>query len=180
MRVAIVTSGPSLFVPDVEKIRGKMDLIAVKDTYTLFPWAKHIFGVDRGWWQRNAGPAHRTGATLWSCPGNDRLMKELGINVMPATRAVTSGHYGPYLAHHLGYTEMFLFGFTFGSHNNKPHFFKDDDVIRDYPGWRKNFLVDIAMLSSKGIIFHDCTDGTNTQLPFESIDNYIEGKHGAP
>jgi hypothetical protein len=52
--VAIVASGPSLLKSDVDKLKGKVRVIAVNDSWRLCPWADVLYAADRAWWQHHA------------------------------------------------------------------------------------------------------------------------------
>lgn len=48
--MAIAASGPSLAVDDLERLRGKLPLIAVNNVASLAPWAALLYACDGKWW----------------------------------------------------------------------------------------------------------------------------------
>jgi hypothetical protein len=55
LSVAIVASGPSTKKVDVERLRGKLPVIAIKENVELAPWADVVYGCDRAWWRNMQG-----------------------------------------------------------------------------------------------------------------------------
>lgn len=53
--VAIVASGPSTKTVNVNLIRDKMRVIAVKENVDLCPWADVVYGCDAAWWNKRVG-----------------------------------------------------------------------------------------------------------------------------
>lgn len=54
-RVALVASGPSLTIDDIERLRGKCRVIVINDNYRLAPWADIIYACDSTWWDFHKG-----------------------------------------------------------------------------------------------------------------------------
>jgi hypothetical protein len=53
--VAIVASGPSAKKAGVDKLRGRLPVIAIKDNVDLCPWADMVYGCDAAWWKLRSG-----------------------------------------------------------------------------------------------------------------------------
>lgn len=53
--VAIVASGPSTKKPDVELLKGKLRVLAIKKCVELAPWADAVYGCDAPWWKSVRG-----------------------------------------------------------------------------------------------------------------------------
>lgn len=53
--VAIVASGPSTKKEDVELLRGRLPVIAIKENVDLCPWADVVYGCDAAWWKNKRG-----------------------------------------------------------------------------------------------------------------------------
>jgi hypothetical protein len=51
----IIASGPSLKKQDVEMIRGRGRVIAIKKCVELAPWADVVYGCDGPWWRSVQG-----------------------------------------------------------------------------------------------------------------------------
>jgi hypothetical protein len=49
--LAIVCSGPSLTAADLERVRGRMPVIAVNDNYLVAPFADIVYFADAQWWK---------------------------------------------------------------------------------------------------------------------------------
>lgn len=52
---AILASGPSIKKANVELLRGRLPVLAIKETIGIAPWADVVYGCDAPWW------AHRRG-----------------------------------------------------------------------------------------------------------------------
>ena len=52
---AIVASGPSTKAKNVDLLRGKVKVIAIKENVELAPWADVLYGCDAPWWINNLG-----------------------------------------------------------------------------------------------------------------------------
>lgn len=48
--VAIIASGPSAKKVDIDLLRGRFVVIAIKRNVELAPWADVVYGCDLGWW----------------------------------------------------------------------------------------------------------------------------------
>lgn len=48
---AIIASGPSVKGIDLNQIRGRCKVIAIKKTFELCEWADAVFGCDAPWWR---------------------------------------------------------------------------------------------------------------------------------
>ena len=49
--VAIVGGGPSAKTSGVEKLKNRIHVIAVNESYQLCPWAEVLYSCDGAWWQ---------------------------------------------------------------------------------------------------------------------------------
>jgi hypothetical protein len=61
---AIVASGPSARNASLECLKGRLSLIAIKETFHLCPWADVVFGCDGPWWKANKGLPEFKGTKL--------------------------------------------------------------------------------------------------------------------
>jgi hypothetical protein len=52
---AIVASGPSAKLANLSLLRGKMPVLAIKESYELCNWADVVYGCDPAWWKFRAG-----------------------------------------------------------------------------------------------------------------------------
>jgi len=55
--VAIVASGPSAKKEDLEQLRGRVAMLAIKANVELAPWADAVYGCDFAWWKHKKGLA---------------------------------------------------------------------------------------------------------------------------
>lgn len=63
--VAIVASGPSAKSAGVDKLRGRLPVIGVKEAvYELCPWADVAYGCDVNWWKHRKGLQQFRGVKL--------------------------------------------------------------------------------------------------------------------
>lgn len=142
--VVCLGSGPSLTPADVDAVRGRARVIAVKDAYRLAPWADVLYGagdVNR-WWQR-VGPTLTfgglrysldAGASAWSAVLKFR--KESGIDTDPSYLATgaNSGYQAINLAVHLGAARVVLLGYDMQpSAQDRDHFFGNHHHGRRLP-----------------------------------------------
>jgi hypothetical protein len=49
--VAIVAAGPSVKQENVNKLRDRIHVIAINESYRLCPWADMLYACDGRWWQ---------------------------------------------------------------------------------------------------------------------------------
>lgn len=47
---AVIASGPSVTIEDVEKLRGQCHVIVVNNGFEIAPWADALYACDRKWW----------------------------------------------------------------------------------------------------------------------------------
>ncbi len=67
--VAIIASGPSTKRVDINSLRNRVRVIAIKQSVDLCPWANVVYGCDWHWW------AHRRGLPEFAGP---RLVYDAG------------------------------------------------------------------------------------------------------
>lgn len=53
--VAIVASGPSAKVEKLDILRGRVKVIAIKQSFELCPFADVVYGCDDAWWKHRNG-----------------------------------------------------------------------------------------------------------------------------
>jgi len=62
--VAIIGAGPSAKTADIERLRDRIHVIAINESYRLAPWAEIVYACDLAWWQLHKGLADFTGLKL--------------------------------------------------------------------------------------------------------------------
>lgn len=53
--VAIIASGPSAKKEDLEQLRGRAAVLAIKQNVELVPWSDVVYGCDEAWWRHKKG-----------------------------------------------------------------------------------------------------------------------------
>lgn len=53
--MAIIASGPSVKASDVELLKGRIPVLAIKKNVELAPWADVVYGCDLHWWRSVRG-----------------------------------------------------------------------------------------------------------------------------
>lgn len=53
--VAIIASGPSVKKADVDLLKGRLPVLAIKKNVELAPWADAVYGCDFSWWRAVRG-----------------------------------------------------------------------------------------------------------------------------
>jgi hypothetical protein len=67
---AIVASGPSAKRVDLDLLRGRASVIAIKQSYDLIPWADVVYGCDAAWWRARRGlPEFKGRKIVWAGSG---------------------------------------------------------------------------------------------------------------
>lgn len=66
--VAIIASGPSVQKEDVELLKGRMRVLAIKRCVELAPWADAVYGCDLPWWRSVQGLPDFEGVKLAYAP----------------------------------------------------------------------------------------------------------------
>ena len=139
--VAIVASGPSLQQAQVAKLKGKVKVIAVNDSWRLCPWADILYAADRAWWLHHEYVTQFTGErwtqqqghVAWPQEAKDAGLKVVvsahkpGISFDPALihTGKNSGFQALNLAVLLGATEILLLGIDCTTLDGKTHWFGD-------------------------------------------------------
>lgn len=58
---AIIASGPSAKQANIDALRGRAKVLAIKENVELCPWADAVYGCDGAWWQHRSGLPKFTG-----------------------------------------------------------------------------------------------------------------------
>lgn len=53
--VAVIASGPSTNKADVELMKGRLPVVAIKKNVEIAPWADMVYGCDDPWWRHMHG-----------------------------------------------------------------------------------------------------------------------------
>jgi hypothetical protein len=183
---AILASGPSLTPADVDAVRGRMPVLAIKDAIRLAPDADVLYGCDGKWW-RHYGPTLPTATTILRYALQDptdparaperfgatvlRNTGELGLETDPTGLRTgrNSGYQAVNLAVHLGATRILLLGYDMrkGPHGRQ-HWFTEPRPASyaevHPPDKYERFLLCwptiVAPLQALGIEVLNCTPGS--------------------
>lgn len=162
MRFAVIATGPSLTLEQVERVR-ELPTVAVSDAYRLAPWALALVSADRAWWKH-----HRpefAGRRFCALPVDGIDTERLEGLPMGSN----SGLWALHVAVKLGATSILLLGYDlggthyFGEHpaplkNTKPHRFEQ---------MKRQFL----QYRPRGVEIINCTPGSAlTCYPMGSLD----------
>lgn len=175
--VAIVASGPSLKTENVNLLRGRMKVIAVKQSFDRCPFADVVYGCDGPWWKHRRGLPEFNGLKIaWdakACAQFDSLRKiEIRENgrknpikyadelIMAPIGTIGSGGNSGFqalnLALQFGARRILLLGFDMhdrgGVHwygrNNWPRGNNPDET--NFSRWRRAFQVAAGQLAGLG------------------------------
>lgn len=117
--VVILAGGPSLTKAQVDAVRGRARVIAVKDAVQLAPWADVLYACDAKWWRHYgdtvgfAGPKYALEAAAAKWATVLRNAGELGLELDPTGLRTgrCSGYQAINLAVHLGAARIILLGY---------------------------------------------------------------------
>ncbi|MDP3495663.1 MAG: hypothetical protein Q8R82_21360 [Hyphomonadaceae bacterium] len=65
---AIIASGPSVKKAEVELLRDRLPVLAIKKSMELAPWAEVVYGCDYAWWRSVRGLPNFKGLRLAYAP----------------------------------------------------------------------------------------------------------------
>ena len=152
-RFAVLGTGESLSLADIEKVRHKFRVIAVSDAFRLAPWAEALVSQDMSWWRVNSDALQFEGRKFSvrpDLPGIELL--EPG-SIQSGTN---SGLAAVELARRLGATQIVLLGFDLhGTHffGRHPETLKHTDaqqfarMNRQFLDWAKVHPVPVVNCS---------------------------------
>ncbi len=137
--VACLGGGPSLTRTDVDRLRGRVRVIAVNDAWRLAPWADVLYGCDWRWWLKHGGVPGFKGikVSLSNSRGHlddfpeIRLLENTGVEGLEVRRGgLRTGRNGGYqainLAVHLGARRILLLGYDMkAGDDGRTHWFGD-------------------------------------------------------
>lgn len=173
---AILATGPSLTVEQVEIVRGRCGVIAVSDAYRLAPWADALASQDKAWWKHHPEALEFEGRKFIGVPPD--LIK--GVEQADTTGLISSGTNSGLMACHVavtkfGATRLLLLGLDMHAENGA-HFFGP------HPAPLKNtrsdrFLVmrqQFADWPHKGVEVINCTpDSALTCFPVARLEDVL-------
>lgn len=74
---AIIASGMSAKAAGVDKLRGRLPVIAIKENVDLAPWADVVYGCDTPWWKHRRGLPEYCGLKIGFYPQIAQLFPDV-------------------------------------------------------------------------------------------------------
>lgn len=165
----IIASGPSLKQKDVDAVRGRAKVIAIKKCFELAPWADVVYGCDAPWWRSVQGLPKFGGLKIAYDPS---VCTEFGLRRVEIAKTTdrflfdevgkigsggNSGFQAVNLASQFGAKRIVLLGFDmFG--NNREHWYgrnnwpaANNPTTTNYQRWQNAFAGAYTDLSRRGI-----------------------------
>lgn len=188
--VVCLGAGPSLSQADVDAVRGRARVIAIKDAIQMAPWADAVYSCGKDssqWWSRCGDAllanyqglrfsldmkAARWGATVLG-QGH-----ESGLSTDPAVlmHGRNSGYQAINLAVHLGAAKILLLGYDMQRTHGRENF--HDGPMKGpgdkYQGWLPLFETLVEPLKQLGVAVINCTPGSAlTCFPMMSLSEAL-------
>lgn len=92
---AIIASGPSAKTANVEQLKGKTAVIAIKENHELAPFADVVYGCDWPWWRQVHGlPAFPGLRMAWDRRALDRFPGIVRVDIEIGTPRLLFGRTG--------------------------------------------------------------------------------------
>lgn len=189
--VAIIASGQSTKKAGVERLKGRVKVIAIKQNVDLCPWADAVYGCDGAWWKHRRGLPEFGGLKMtWdqrlSGPYPDlRLVEvekdcnELLLDEPGKVGAGgNSGFQALNLAVQFGARRILLVGFDLrGEHwygrNNWPRANNPDES--NFERWRAAFIAAAKTLDGLGVeVINASPTSSLTCFPKQSIETTLQ------
>lgn len=168
--VAIIASGFTTKKADVESLKGRLPVIAIKRNVELAPWADVVYGCDAAWWDSVQGLPKFTGLKLcWAdqachrypdihkvniAPKDDRfLMGEIGT----VGAGGNSGYQALNLAVQLGAKRILLIGFDMNDRGGSHWYGRNNWNMANNPTednfrrWRSSFAAAAPIIEDLGV-----------------------------
>lgn len=156
MKAILVGTGPSLERVDIESLRGKGFIVAVKEAMTLFDFYDAVVSADWKW-------PLRTGKTEQILKEIDRVWfsdnckgwTDLPVNWFPSN-ADNSGAAALDFARWKGFSEIETYGFDYAHEGNKHHAYglnpwNQDKTDENLRAWGLNLRKHLPLIEAKKI-----------------------------
>lgn len=196
--IALLASGPSLCASDVNRLKGRCDVMAISDVWRLVPWARYLYSCDQRWWQHHdyaksfrgerwtQEQPHRTWPQEARRHGINviRSVNKPGLSTTPGLvhTGNNSGFQALNLAVLMGYRTILLLGYDLCAHSGKTHFFGDHPpgLQRNSPYalFRRSFESASSQLDELGVRVVNCSRVTTLRC-FEMGDLDEELSYGS-
>lgn len=194
--VAIVGAGPSARNPDVEKLRDRMHVIVINESYRRCPWSDILYSCDADWWKLRKKETEDFAGTkmMYQAPNTQRIE---GVETLDILRrrnlfvdeflfdkpgVVGSGGHGGFqminLSAQFGATGIALVGFDMRDgeihwHGMHPYPLRNPDEGR-FKQWRETTDKAASKLRLRGIDVVNCSSTSMlTAFPKLTIDEML-------
>jgi hypothetical protein len=148
----IIAGGPSVPVNLIARLRGKVRVIAINDSWRLAPWADVLYFCDAPWYRRNLNEIQErfTGRYVVTIaedrfPGVTQLRCSgaLGLDQDPGSlrHGNNSGYQAIHLAYHFGASRIVLVGYDM--HANGRNHWHNRDAGRDSKDFNQTLQLDM-------------------------------------
>jgi len=196
--VAIVAAGPSVKQDDVNKLKDRIHVAVINESYRLAPWADVLYACDHHWWIHVKGAKNFSGIKI--------TQDEIAIRHFPELKKVSvkkdkasivhellmdkagevggGGHSGFQMINlsvQFGATGILLIGFDMCGDPNKPHWHgrhappMNNPIEVNFKNWRKYLADAKPKLEALGIDMVNCSPISTLQdYPKMTVDEALE------
>lgn len=195
---AIIASGPSVKKTDVETLRDRINVMAIKVNVDLAPWSDVVYGCDGHWWiHRNGLPKFKGIKLTYGVDASDQFkdVHRIDIERRPGSDVIltdkpartgsggNSGFQALNLCVQFGATGILLIGFDMRSDGNSPHWYKRNEwpgasnpIEHNYARWRLAFEASVPRLQELGVDVVNCSDNSTLQCYRKaSVEEALKG-----
>lgn len=197
--VAIVAAGPSVKQDEVNKLRDRIHVIAINESYKLCRWADALYSCDKMWWDLNKGAKDFSGLKITQCDQAVKVypdIKKINIRrtqnnvvhefLMDKAGEVGGGGNGGYqmlnLAVQFGATAVALLGFDCCSPDiQKPHWHGrhpsplNNPIQTNFVTWRTHLDNAAAKLAQLNVDVVNCSPiSTVSKYPRLTVDDALK------
>jgi hypothetical protein len=192
--VAIIGSGPSAKDAGVHKLRDRIHVVAINDSYRLAPWAEVLYSCDYAWWAHHKGAPDFKGLKLTHDRRACNEFKNLNrveiekVNsddvLIERPNHIGAGGNSGFQAFNLviqfGATGIMLIGIdcnlSKGEHwHGRHHYMMNNPMETNVKRWKKAFDGSAARVLSLGVDVVNCsTTSSLEKYPKLSVDQALE------
>lgn len=186
--IACLASGPSLCQQDVDLCRGRVKVIAIKDSIRMAPWADVLYACDKKWWLAHPETASYTGLKygleMTRGRGDVQILRntgDTGLERQPDAlrNGRNSGYQAINLAVHLGAQHIVLIGYDMQpSQHGKHHWFGAHKYSNSAPPYKlflERFETLVDPLRRSGVTLVNATKGSAlTLFPMVSLQEVLQ------
>lgn len=197
--MAIVAAGPSAKTAGVEKLKDRIHVIAINESYRLCPWAEILYSCDADWWSMRRDQVKDFAGLKLTLDDPINAIKIEGIARLKIARHAemwvndflfdtpgvvgsggNSGFQMVNLVAQFGATGIALIGFDMRAsgdlhwHGNHPQPLRNPDAGQ-FLQWRKHLDGNAHKLKARGIDVVNCSHfSALTAFPTLTIDQMLE------